>query len=287
MASYILVDGNNLASRSFHRLKSLKTTTGVPTSAIFGFLRSLKRAKSQLAIPENNIIVCWDAGRPEWKKQLLPTYKAGRKYDDGQHQDEFENYLDQLECIREIIDCSNYRQVRIDRMEADDIIGILCQELDGYKYIYSYDKDLDQLVSNNTFLYRNKLFNEKDIRDVWGCEIESILLFKCIQGDPSDNIKGIRGMGRKRTLEVLPFVNLKSGLISVGRSANERIDRLLLKVEEGAEIVLRNSQLMQVPAECYADSWERREALRQVKSRGNPDEEKFRYLLKELEINDL
>ena len=72
----LLVDGNNLLFRSFHAIKDMSTSAGVPTNAVYGTLKSL-RATIQTFKPEY-IIVCWDSGKKTFRHEQDETYKAHR-----------------------------------------------------------------------------------------------------------------------------------------------------------------------------------------------------------------
>ena len=118
----LLVDGNNLAARSFHALGELSTSENERTGAIYGFLKGLSWCRYKTKTPLFQTIIFWDGGHSERRIKLYPQYKKGRRLNEDKR--ERESYHRQLEAIREIMATVGCRQLLIPDVEADDLISI-------------------------------------------------------------------------------------------------------------------------------------------------------------------
>ena len=140
----IIIDGNSLANRAFYALPGLSNSEGVLTNAVYGFnMLILKIIKNE---NPDYIAVCFDKGGPLKRKDDFENYKANRK---GMP----EELRDQMPLIKEYLSAMNIYQCEMDGVEADDLIGTITKKAevnDLETVIYSADKDLLQLISENT-----------------------------------------------------------------------------------------------------------------------------------------
>jgi DNA polymerase-1 len=213
----ILVDGHSLAFRSFYafakgRDGGLKTKSGIPTSACFGFLKSL------LAVIESqkpqSMAIAFDLGLPTFRHEADDTYKADR-------QETPEDFITDLKNLHELLDAFNLPIVTAPRYEADDVLGTLAEQASaaGYRVkILTGDRDLFQLVDpkkgisvlylGNNFLQRGSNtglteFDPEAVKEKMGILPEQVVDYKALCGDPSDNIPGVKGIGDKTAVKLL------------------------------------------------------------------------------------
>lgn len=126
-------------------------------------------------------------------------YKGNRNYTpfEGVH-----NYDD---LIQQMLSNLNIKNIYPNVMEADDVIAWLCHTLDGEKVVVSTDKDMWQLVSEDTKIFfptGKKEINLSNFAQEAGVAKEHYLLYKCILGDISDNVKGVEGYGKVKAKKV-------------------------------------------------------------------------------------
>ena len=206
MKKIILVDGNNLLFRSYYATayngNFMKNSKGFPTNALFGFHNML----TKIIADENPeyMIVAFDKGKT-FRHEEYADYKGGRI----ETPDELKK---QFPIAKELVTLMGYTYYEIDNYEADDIIGTFAAYCDKddevIGTIVSSDKDLLQLISEDVDM---KLLKQKDyIRynretffEDYGILPEYVVDLKALQGDPSDNIPGVKGIGEKTALKLL------------------------------------------------------------------------------------
>jgi 5'-3' exonuclease len=130
---------------------------------------------------------------------LSVQYKGNRNYTpfEGVH-----NYDD---LIQQMLSNLNIKNIYPNVMEADDVIAWLCHKLDGEKIVVSTDKDMWQLVENDTKIFfptGKKEINLSNFQREAGIAKEHYLLYKCVLGDISDNVKGVEGYGKVKAKKV-------------------------------------------------------------------------------------
>ena len=206
MKKVILVDGNNLLFRSYYATaysgNLMKNSKGFPTNALYGFSSMLNKIIKDEK-PEY-MIVAFDKGKT-FRHDKYTEYKAGRiKTPD--------DLKIQFKPSRELTNALGIKCFEIDNYEADDIIGTYARmidenpEYDGL--IISSDKDLLQLISPNVKvkLLKSKdyiMMDENEFKKTYGLDPIKMIDIKGLQGDPSDNIPGVKGIGEKTALKLL------------------------------------------------------------------------------------
>ena len=215
MKKVVLVDGNNLLFRSYYATaysgNFMKNKDGFPTNALYGFVNMINKIIHDEK-PEY-MIVAFDKGKT-FRHDKYEDYKAGRiKMPD--------ELRVQFPIAKDILSCLGIKWFEIDNYEADDIIGTLSskiEENDDYNgLIVSSDKDLLQLITDKTIV---KLLKTKDhimmdknmFYETYGLTPEKMVDIKALQGDPSDNIKGVKGIGEKTALKLLQDYGTLEGI---------------------------------------------------------------------------
>lgn len=192
----LVVDGNSIVNRAFYGIRPLTTKDGQFTQAIYGFLTMLHKIKNE----ENPdaVAVAFDLKAPTFRHKAYAGYKANRK---GMPQE----LASQMPLLKELLGLLGYRIVTCEGYEADDILGTLasaCEQSGNRCVIATGDRDSLQLVSDKTLVHlcTNRddiLYTPEKIMEDYGVTPAEMLELKAIQGDSSDNIPGVAGIGPK------------------------------------------------------------------------------------------
>lgn len=203
MSKLILIDGNAIIHRAFHALPPFKTSTGELVNAVYGFASILLTILNKEQ--PDYIAVTFDMRGPTFRHVEYKEYKATRtKAPD-------ELYA-QIPRIRDVVRAFKIPIYEKEGYEADDVLGALAKQaekMDIYTYIVTGDMDTMQLVTDKVRILANtQKFSEPIVYDIakvmgrFGLQPSQIADMKGLQGDNSDNIKGVPGVGPKtaRTL---------------------------------------------------------------------------------------
>ena len=213
-------------------------SNGLPIGGTRGFLKSLQKLIRETT-PEQ-IVVVWDGGGGSKKRRtLLKQYKEGRKpiklnraYEGLSPLEESQNKYNQIKRTINYLNATPVVQFMIEDIEADDVIAYICglpTLEEKIKIIVSSDKDFIQLCNKTTVLYKPKtkgqkdILNEKRVVEEFSIHPNNFALARAIDGDKSDNIEGVRGVGLKTITKLFPEL------------ANEKVfnlDDLFNKCEE-------------------------------------------------------
>jgi DNA polymerase-1 len=199
-----LVDGNGLAYRAFHALpEELQTAEGQPTNALLGMANMLMRMLADYR--PATVLVAWDE-RPTKRLELDPEYKAHRKPTPQLLQA-------QRPYFAPIVEAFGYRNIRVDGMEADDVIGTLSAMAEGAGHrvcVVSTDRDAFQLASDSVCIMMTPrgvsdvvVYTPERIHQRYGIVPAQIPDFIGLKGDTSDNIPGVPGIGEKTAADLL------------------------------------------------------------------------------------
>ncbi len=206
MKKVVLVDGNNLLFRSYYATaysgNFMKNSKGFPTNALYGFINMINKIINEEK-PEY-MLVAFDKGKT-FRHDKYEDYKAGRI--------EMPNELkQQFPVAKEILTNLGIKWFEIENYEADDIVGTLAKmidESDDYKgLIVSSDKDLLQLITDRVVMKMLKtkdyvMMTKETFFETYGLTPEKMIDIKALQGDSSDNIPGVKGIGEKTALKLL------------------------------------------------------------------------------------
>jgi len=206
MPKYLLIDGNSVGYASHHATKL--SSGGQETQAVFGFLKTMRELR--VTYPDHTPIVLWD-GRAEWRFALNPSYKSNRN-DDPKKVAVKEAYKSQTPFIRDALEALGIRQMTVATHEADDMAGYLVSTLmqkpDTEIVLISGDGDWIQLVRTGV-TWRDmrddaKIVTIANLFEKTGYKTPlAYLEGKCLQGDSSDVISGVGGIGEKGAPEFL------------------------------------------------------------------------------------
>lgn len=198
----LLIDGNNLAHRVFHTNSGLLTTKdGEPSGVIRGTLGSIRGMLEKF--PEvTKVIVVWDGGKADWRKEVYPEYKAQRDYgkDDPEKAERYAGLWSQIDTLNENLHKFGVNSIKVGGWEADDIIALIARKAEIHTMVVTSDKDMLQLISDNVSVYspyKDRVITPLNFEDETGVEFNAYIGYRALLGDPSDNIIGIPGIGEK------------------------------------------------------------------------------------------
>ena len=200
MKTLLLVDGSSYLYRAFHALPELKNKDNHPTGVIYGVLNMLRLTHSQF--PSDYSVCIFDAKGKTFRNDIYSDYKANRPKMP-------EELAIQIEPLKKAITAMGWPMMIKDSVEADDVIGTLSKQANANKIkviISTGDKDLAQLVNNDTKLINTMTNEELDIDGVqnkFGVPPSSIIDYLTIIGDKADNVPGIEKVGPKTALKWL------------------------------------------------------------------------------------
>jgi len=277
-----IIDGYATLYRAHYALirNPLTNTAGTPTSAVFGFANQV----FQLIDDEkpDYLVAAFDSKGKNFRHELYTDYKANR----SEMPDEIQT---QLPYLWELLEAMNIPILRVDGVEADDIIGTVAKMCDKENLqcnIVSGDKDFMQLINDKTFLYApqarkraKEIFDKKKVLEKWGVGPEHIIDLLGLMGDSSDNVPGVQGVGPKTAQKLIQdFGSIENIYEEIDNISNEKMREKLLNSKDNA---LLSKQLVtiltDVKIDATIDDFEKREM----------NSSKLEDIFKELEFSGL
>ncbi len=254
MDKFLIVDGNNIAFRAFYALPPLTDEAGNPTSAIFGFLNILIKVIKEYS--PSMIAVAFDKGKSTFRHKQYKNYKAMRRPTPPE-------LVQQMPVLKQLLKDMNITVLEEEEIEADDIIGILTKKFDTQNYVLSADKDVFQLIGNNTSVIvpqkgvaQSLLLTEEKLLEMHEISPSQVIELKSLMGDSSDNIPGVKGVGEKTALALLKEYGTLDGVY-------QNIENITGKLKEKLEQDKENAYLSrslatintQFPIACKRDDF--------------------------------
>ena len=199
----IIIDSNALLHRAFHALPPLSTRSGQETGAVYGFLLTLFKAINDLKA--DYIVACFDTKMPTFRHEMFKDYKAQRPATPS-------GIVSQIPVAKEVLEAFKIPVFAKEGVEADDLIATICNLVGKEIEIFIVSGDLDntQLVSENIKVYTlgkgikdTVIYDINKVRERFGVEPSQMVDFKALTGDPSDNIPGVEGIGKKTAAEII------------------------------------------------------------------------------------
>ncbi len=238
MKKLVLIDGNSIMNRAFYGImgsKALTTKDGKYTNAIYGFLAILFKLLEDEK--PDYIGVSFDLKAPTARHKMYEGYKANRK---GMPTE----LAEQMPIIKDVLRAMNIDIIEKEGYEGDDIIGTLSRygEQKGLEVvILSGDRDTFQLATDNVRINiprtkagktETEIFNREKVKEVYGIEPKQLIEVKGLQGDTSDNIPGVPGIGEKTALSLVQkygtidnlYKKLESGEADIKGKQKEKLE---------------------------------------------------------------
>jgi DNA polymerase-1 len=288
----IAVDGHHNLHRCLHVPAFQEfSCNGSPTGGIYGGLQVVRSTLDKFNA--KRCIVVWDGCRPEYRSAIYPDYKANRepkteeeRVEKVEHKSVFLAQKTLLTTALRYLGCA---VVEVEEAEGDDLLCAIVQLSPTEKIVLiSEDMDLAQLVDQHVSLYRpgrEVLVEYDNFAEATGIQASQFLLYKALVGDTSDNIKGVKGVGKKRAGNLLhecPTGNLDQLRSYCATHKSVPIRR----VAETFGIVLRNLKIMDLQEFPWST-----DRLREIRDQlDNPpslDETAARGLFEELQFHSI
>lgn len=208
----IIIDGNNLLFRASFSIPAFENSEGLNIAAIHQTLKIIR--SYAVGYNTKNVITAWDQkleydGSSSFRKELNEDYKQNRNKNN-----------DVYKTTPYIIELLKYMGVPSMfplRMEADDVISWLSQKVEGPITIITGDRDMLQLINERVSVfnpYQKKTYTLHNFEQEMEIPLKQFVLYKCILGDSSDNVKGLEKYGEKKSKKLAvslgSFDNLSS-----------------------------------------------------------------------------
>lgn len=251
---WLLIDGMNLAYRSFFAIRELKRSDGFATNALHGWVRTLWMLLDTHK-PKKGVVVFFDAfGGSTRHLEILPEYKSQRA-------DTPDDLLAQLPFIKQTVQFMGHALIEEQGMEADDLLAsaaIALSQKGDEVAIVSADKDFAQLVGGNLFWMVPpptanpalgwRCFDPGAVKAKFGVMPVQIPDYLAIIGDSSDNIPGVRGVGPKTAVKWLQDYGNIAGMFAHIYSIEPA--RFREKLAESKDLLARNLTLVRLKTDC-------------------------------------
>jgi DNA polymerase-1 len=239
----LIIDGHAYAYRAFHAIRGLRSPSGQPTNAIYGFVKMLARMRSVLE--PTHVAVVWDGGLSAGRVSILPEYKAQRP---GMP-DDLKPQLDEIVGYLKAAGVASFCR---EGVEADDYIACLAwraAEAGMAVVIASSDKDFMQLVSARIGLLNpndksGTVWTDEQVRARSGVGPSQVLDWLSLTGDSVDNIPGVPGVGPKTAAELLK--KFGSVLELYARLDEVKSAKLQAALRDATGVVQRNRELVRL-----------------------------------------
>ena len=254
-----LLDAYALIFRAYYALIKMPriTSTGLNTSAVFGFVNTLEELLRKEK--PTHIAICFDPPGPTFRHEAFEAYK-------GEREATPEDIKISVPIIKEIIRAYRIPIIEVEGYEADDVIGTLATKAgnEGFStFMMTPDKDFGQLVSDNVFQYkpgyRGGEFEIRGVKEV--CERyeisspDKVIDLLALMGDKVDNIPGCPGVGEKTAIKLINDFGSIENLIENTDSLKGALKK---KVEDNKEQIVFSKFLAtiktDVPIDCDIDS---------------------------------
>jgi 5'-3' exonuclease len=261
----MLLDTASLYFRAYFGVPdSLKAPDGTPVNAVRGLLDFITRLVTEYQ--PSHLACCWDNDwRPQWRVELLPSYKAHRvetelataKPGGAHYEEEVPDPLEvQVPVILEVLEAFGLAVVGADGYEADDVIGTLASGAEMPVEVVTGDRDLFQLVDDHTgvrVLYTARGVNKHErvtndvIQDKYGIDGSQYADFAALRGDPSDGLPGVPGVGEKTAASLLRrFGDLRGIVAAAEDPASDLAPGPRRKMKDAEEYLLVAPKVVRV-----------------------------------------
>ncbi len=248
MEKFVIIDGNSLINRAFYGMPQLKSLSGKPCGGVFGFLKMILNV---IMNEKPKYFVCvFDAGKHNFRHDIYAEYKGKRdKMPEDLHV--------QLNDLKYVLTKMGIKIIEKNEYEADDLIGTLTRKFNEEFILISGDKDLLQLINENTTVWLNK----KGITEVLKVDIPTlktefnlepyqVIELKSIMGDSSDNIPGVPGIGKVGANDL---ISNYSSLENVYNHLDEIKPSLKNKLVEHKDLAFLSHTLATIKLDCEID----------------------------------
>jgi DNA polymerase-1 len=220
----LIVDGNNMAHRARHTFSL--SNKGVDVSTTYGTLRMLQSIISKNK--PTSVIVCFDGGIPEFRRRAIPEYKANRhKDEDPAMWEDFNRQMNELSDYA--LPLMGMVVAKKPCAEADDLMYHASRMCTEKSIIVTSDKDLFQAVNENVSVLnpaRDTLYTVDNFQEKVGIALKDYIDWRALQGDGSDNIPGVVGIGEKTATKLFDTFGSLTRIVNaaLGHHPTQRLE---------------------------------------------------------------
>ncbi len=271
----VLIDGSSYLYRAFHALPSLSNSRGDPTGAVHGVLNMINKLVREQS--SEHIAVVFDAPGKTFRDEIFAEYKANRP----PMPDELRLQIDPL---LEAVAAMGLPLLRVEGVEADDVIGTLCRQAvkSGQDVLVSTgDKDMAQLVDDKVTLINTMsgtVLDRDGVKKKFDVYPEQIIDYLALVGDSSDNIPGVPRVGAKTAAK---WLNQYGSVAEIVRNASEITGKVGESLRENLDQLALSQKLATIEQRVKLEK-----KPKDLK-RGKPDLESLRALYGRLELRSL
>ncbi len=197
-----LIDGTAFCYRAFHAIRSLSTSDGRPTNAVYGFARMLESFREKER--PDYLAVAFDVGKPTFRHQRFKAYKVQRKPMP-------DPLIAQLPVVKRLLQAYRVPMFEREGYEAEDVLGTIARRVVGQGvevFLVTGDKDALQLVNSHIKVYNPHregpaVLDADAVRARYGVGPERMVDLMALMGDATDNIPSVPGIGEKTAAQLL------------------------------------------------------------------------------------
>lgn len=275
----LAIDGNSILNRAFYGIRALSTKDGRFTNGIYGFLTILMKLRDE--VKPDGVAIAFDLKAPTFRHKMYEGYKANRH---GMPPE----LAQQLPVLKELLTALGYKIISLEGYEADDILGTvaeMCKNGDEC-FIATGDRDSFQLVRDNVTVLlphtkmgttTTEIYTPARIMEEYGVTPTQMIDIKALQGDSSDCIPGVAGVGQKTAGDLIQkfgtIQNIYDNIDTL--EIKENLKNKLINDKEKAFLSYTLGTIINnVPIECSLNDL----------IPANADEQKARAMLADLEM---
>ncbi|MCF6174900.1 MAG: hypothetical protein L3J71_03950 [Victivallaceae bacterium] len=275
----ILIDAFAQIYRGYYAIRYLTNSKQEPVNAIFAITKFLLRMHREY--PSSRGAVVFDRGKPAFRMELAPDYKANRPPMP-------DDLRSQLDTIEEMVEAFGWPKFGDKDFEADDVIAAIASDIKTAEFrIISADKDLAQLISPRVkMLIPGKkgvleLRGPEEVIEKFMVTPEQIIDYLSLIGDSSDNIPGIAGIGPKTAATLMAQAGSINAMLEHPKTIEK--EKLRLKIIESADLLRKNIKLVTLNTNIPDRPWLKEQAM----IRREPDWDKIHELCETLELKSI
>jgi len=227
-----LIDASSILYRAYYSLYPLHTPGGVPVQAVYNFCRMIKKLINMFK--PDYIALIWDSKGKTTRHDMYEEYKATRQAPPS-------DLFNQKEYIVEFANLIGIKQVQQQGIEADDIMFSIAQEHTKKGNIVVFitsDKDMGQALNDQIYLYdtfKDIIYDKEIFEKKRGFPVKKMPFFYALLGDTSDNIPGVKGIGKKTALELVNrFDSLEDLYERLDETSKARVKNALTENKDNA-----------------------------------------------------
>ena len=278
----IIVDAFAQIYRGFYAIRNpLTNSQGQPTNALLMLTKFLVKLENHFPSQEGCFI--FDCGKPQFRLDLAPDYKANRKPMP-------DDLKQQLPYIEDIVSAFGWNKIRLENFEADDLIGAVAKKSEcGEVLVITSDKDIHQIVDEKIKIMApdTKQPSGFDIRDIasvqqrFNIDPEQIVDYLAMIGDASDNIPGLPGVGPKTAEKLIKQFGSIANMIA--KSSEISNQKLRDKIDKNHDLLMKNIKLVTLKIDVEDDFWQQKN----LTSRTMPNYKKLAHIFANLELRSV